>query len=82
PYSRSSATDSIVQDRNKKFCEQYQLITQGYSNISDKIAAVKEQSPDLYKEVLNIGKTLPLFDTFEKIKNYLDINAVNKQPPL
>lgn len=73
PYSRTTQTDRIVLNRNKMFCEQYQFITKGYSNLLTKLTAVKEQSPELYKEILNIGKTLPLFDTFEKIKNYLNI---------
>jgi len=81
PYSRTALTDSTVQQRNKMFCEQYQLITKDYSNLSDKITAIKEQSPELYKEILNIGKTLPLFDTFKKIKNYLDLYIKNDQTP-
>jgi hypothetical protein len=79
PYSRTSATDSIVLKRNKMFCDQYQSITQAYSSLSDKLTAVKEQSPDLYKEVLNIGKTLPLFDKFSNILEYLKIN-INETP--
>jgi len=77
PYSRTSLTDSNVQMRNKMFCEQYQLITQGYSKLTDKLTAVKEQSPNLYKELLNIGKTLPLFDKFDNIINYLKANIKN-----
>jgi len=77
PYTRTALTDSTVQQRNKMFCDQYQLITKDYSNLSDKLTAIKEQSPELYKEVLNIGKSLPLFDTFEKIKNYLDLYIKN-----
>ncbi len=75
PYSRSPQTDMIVQRRNKTFCDQYNFITKSYSNIADKIMAVKEQSPELYKEILNIGKTLTLFDTYKKIKHYLENNS-------
>lgn len=82
PYTRTPLTESTVMRRNKKFCEQYQSITKGYSNLSDKIAAVKGQSPELYTEVLNIGKTLPLFGPYEKIKNYLNTNIQNNKTPL
>ncbi len=74
PYSRSASTDAIVLKRNKMFCEQYQAITKGYASFTDKLKAVKEQSPSLYKEIMNIGKTLPLFDTFDKITKYLNQN--------
>lgn len=82
PYSRSPATDSVVQKRNKLFCDTYQSITGGFSNLSDKLTAVKEQSPELYKEIMNFGKSLPLFDSFKHIKNYLDISSNNDQTPL
>ncbi len=75
PYSRSPQTDMLVQKRNKTFCDQYNFITKSYSNVADKIMAVKEQSPELYKEILNIGKTLTLFDTYTKIKHYLENNS-------
>ncbi|PYG87217.1 uncharacterized protein DUF4474 [Ruminiclostridium sufflavum DSM 19573] len=75
PYSRTPQTDEIVLKRNKMFCDQYNLITSSYSNIADKIIAVKEQSPELYKEILNIGKTLSIFDTYAKIKHYLENNS-------
>lgn len=77
PYSRTPGTDKIVLNRNKKFCEAYQALTGGYSNLSDKLTAVKEQSPELYKEVFNLGKSLPIFETFMKIKDYLNINVNN-----
>ncbi len=75
PYSRSAATDMSVQARNKLFCDTYQLITKDYASLSDKLTAVKEQSPELYKEILNIGKSSPLFKAFDSIKNYLSKNA-------
>lgn len=75
PYSRTPQTDMIVLRRNKMFCDQYNLITKSYSNIAEKILAVKEQSPELYKEILNLGKTLSVYETFNKIKYYLENNS-------
>ncbi len=77
PYSRSPQTDAIVLRRNKTFCDQYNLITNSYSNIADKIMAVKGQSPELYKEILNLGKSLSLYETYNKITNYLGSSSVS-----
>lgn len=78
PHTRTALTDSIAQKRNKMFCDSYTTITGTYSNLKDKLTAVKEQSPELYTEAFKIGKTMPLFDTFEQISSYLNIK--NKTP--
>lgn len=77
PYTRTSEGDSKVLQRNKMFCDKYQSITNGYDNLEDKINAIKEQSPELYKEVLKIGKPFALFDLFKKIKDYLNFDNEN-----
>jgi hypothetical protein len=72
PFSRTIARERIMQKRNKMYCDLYQGITSDYSNMAEKINAVKGQSPDLYKEVFNIGKTKPLYNTYKTITYYMN----------
>lgn len=72
PFSRTIARERIMQKRNKMYCDLYQGITNDYSNTAEKINAVKTQSPELYKEIFNIGKTLPLYNTYKTITYYLN----------
>lgn len=65
PTTRNKETDRIIQRKNKYLCDIYQNITKGYSNMPDKLKAVQEKAPDLYKEILNIGKPKKLFKMYE-----------------
>jgi hypothetical protein len=72
PITRNSKTDEIIQIKNKLLCDKYKDITKSYDNLPDKIKAIQEQAPEMYKEVMKIGKTKKLFGKYTKIKNYLD----------
>jgi len=71
PYTRYNGTDWIVQRKNKLLCDKYQDITGPYDNFLDKMKAVQQKDPELYKTIINVGKTKNLFADFEKIKKYL-----------
>lgn len=71
PITRTTKTDWIIQKKNKLLCDKYEEITSEYDNFPDKIKAIREQSPEMYMEVLKIGKTKQLFGMYEKIANYL-----------
>ncbi len=66
PFTRTELTDSIIQWKNKKMCEQYQRITAGYTNIYDKIEAIRNESPEIYRLIMNFGKTKKLLDRYIK----------------
>lgn len=72
PITRIQETDWIIQRKNQILCERYQEIAASYHTFPDKVRAIQEQSPDLYKLVLNMGRTRLLFDSFDKIKDYID----------
>ena len=72
PISRTSETDLIMQKKNKLLCDNYQYITGPYDNFPDKIRAIQERAPEIYKEIINIGKTKHLFESYENIKIYLN----------
>lgn len=71
PLTRRPKTDFIIQRKNKLLCDRYQDITRGYDNLPDKINAIKEQAPEMYEQIINLGKTRQLFDKYKKIKEYL-----------
>lgn len=72
PISRIAEIDLIIQKKNKLLCDSYKDITGPYDNFPDKIKALEEGSPEIYKEIINIGKTSLLFESYGKIKNYLN----------
>lgn len=71
PITRRPETDFIIQRKNELLCDKYQDITSGYDNFPDKINAIKKQAPEMYEQIINIGKTTQLFDKYKKIKEYL-----------
>ena len=77
PYTRSAATDRLMLAQLKRNCEVYQTLTKGYTNLKDKVNAVKEGSPDIYTELFKIGKTAAVFSVFDKIKGFLNVEADN-----
>jgi hypothetical protein len=72
PTTRTRDTDMIIQRKNRMLCKMYQDITKPYDNFPDKMNALREQSPDLYKEVLKMGKNIQLFNVFGKIKDHIN----------
>jgi hypothetical protein len=71
PYTRTKKTDAIIQEKNKLLCDMYQEVTKPYKTFPDKVKAIKENSPELYRELLRVGRSINISDTFEKIRYYL-----------
>lgn len=67
PITRTDATDRIIQRKNQLLCEKYQDITQTLDSFQDKVTAIEEQAPELYKKMLQIGKAKPLFEIYETV---------------
>jgi len=62
PNSRTTETDWIIQKANKLSCDKYIYITKPYDNLPDKINAIHEQAPDIYGEIMNIGRGKQIFN--------------------
>lgn len=67
PITRRPETDKIIQEKNKFLCEQYQALTAPYSTIPEKIIALEEVSPAMYNNVMKIGKTKKMYETYTSI---------------
>lgn len=72
PFTRTEDTDWIIQRKNKLLCKKYQEITGPYDNFIDKINAIQQKAPELYKVIMNVGKTKKLFRKYERIRKYLN----------
>jgi Domain of unknown function (DUF4474) len=72
PYTRTKATDWIIQYKNRKICEMYQDITKDCEDMPCKIEAIKNKAPNIYKMIFNVGKNKKLFEKYKKIEDFLD----------
>ena len=71
PITRIAEADWLIQRKNELLCDKYQEITGPYDNFIDKMNAIREQAPEIYAAILNIGKTKQVFEIYGKIKDYL-----------
>jgi hypothetical protein len=71
PNTRTPDTDRIIQEKNKILCDMYQSVTSVSDIFPVKIKALKEQKPELYQKVINMGRPKQLYKVYELIKNYL-----------
>jgi hypothetical protein len=68
PITRKAETDEIIQMKNELLCDKYKEITGPYNNVPDKIKAIKEKEPEIYENIINIGKARKLFKAYGEIK--------------
>lgn len=54
PVTRTDKSDEIIQKKNKLLCDSYNDITKVYDRIADKMAIIKNKSPEIYEEI--VGK--------------------------
>jgi hypothetical protein len=65
PATRTRITDKIAQSRNKAFCDLYQELTRGATDMNEKFKLLYEKNPALYKQALKLGKSKTLFTGLE-----------------
>lgn len=76
PSSRTKKLEQNVQRKNKYYCDEYMDITRPYDNITDKLNAVRTQAPEIYKKVLDFGKSKNLFNVIKTLN--LDVSPDEK----
>lgn len=77
PISRVKISDNIIQSKNKLLCDKYEELTADYKTFPEKIYALQERSPELYSTALRLGKPVLLFESFDKIKEYIQSEYPN-----
>ena len=71
PFSRTPLTTYIMQRNNESFCRAYQYLTHEYYDTLDKLEIVRNESPNMYRHILHMGKPMQVFEGFSKIKSFL-----------
>jgi hypothetical protein len=77
PLTRTSFTEFIMQKNNENLCRMYAHMTADYTDTLDKIEIIRQNSPDMYNQILNIGKSKGVFESFKKIKGFLSNKEIN-----
>lgn len=72
PLTRTEMTDAIIQRKNRLLCDLYNEVTRGCITLEDKMKAVREQAPELYKHIMGLGRPMELYGSYEKIQRYLN----------
>lgn len=72
PYTRTKITDELTQSKNKELCNMYYELTKDYESTPDKIKVIREKSPEMYQEILHMGRNNNLFSIFNEIRDYLN----------
>lgn len=72
PFTRNPITVHLMQRNNRSFCDAYNYLTQGYVNTIDKLSFVKSKSPNMYNQILSMGKPYQVFEAYDNIKNFLE----------
>lgn len=79
PLTRNAFTVTIMQHNNRSFCEAYQYLTQSYSSTLDKLSAVKQQSPQMYSQIMNVGKPHQVYESYNRIKGFLNKQELKQE---
>lgn len=72
PFTRNSITVHLMQRNNKSFCDSYNYLTDAYVGTLDKLQFVKHVSPNMYNQILNVGKPHQVFQAYDSIKDYIN----------
>lgn len=86
PFTRTAATDWIIQRKNELLCKKYQEITGEQLTFPEKLKAIEEQAPDIYQKVMKLGKNQLLFDKYQEItgvsQDFQDKVRINEEQSL
>jgi len=72
PISRTSFTEFIMQRNNESLCNAYKSLTEEYSDTLDKLVIVRNETPQMYSQIIHFGKPKAVYESFDTMKNYLD----------
>lgn len=77
PYSKQSDNrfgpmEWLAQQKNQQFCEAYRFITRGYDTTLEKLLFIKDTAPDLYEQVLSIGKTKQVYAAYDILRKFIN----------
>lgn len=72
PYTNIKLLNYTMQRKNEYLCNVYNDITKQYKTYDEKIDAIKEQSPLLYRQIMNIGRWKCIINLYNVYKSNKD----------
>ena len=72
PMTRMAVTDQIIQIKNRLICHIYNEITGPYSTFPEKIRAIQDMNPWLFKEMIKVGKTKQIVTFYNIYDDHLE----------
>lgn len=72
PITRTAFTDFIMLRNNESYCNAYNNLTADYTDTIDKLEVVRREAPDMYGNILSIGKPKAVYEAYDSIRNHLD----------
>ncbi|HWT27009.1 MAG TPA: DUF4474 domain-containing protein [Mobilitalea sp.] len=70
PATRTWLTDHFILKNDKSYCKAYNYLTEAYTNTLDKIDFIRVESPNMYNQIMHIGKPKAVYDSYKKIREY------------
>ena len=79
PFSRTAFTDYIMEKNNQSFCNTYQNMTEESNDTLDKLDIIRKRAPKMYHQILNIGKSPQIFESFHNITDFINKSDENRE---
>jgi len=67
PLTRMPLTDWLIQRKNEFLCDTYKELTEPYDSFNDKVKAIEEDAPQLYDQIIRMGKAQHSLEISEAI---------------
>jgi len=71
PDNRFGSMEWLAQQKNQQFCEAFLFITRHYDTSLEKLLYVKDTAPDLYRQVISMGKTEQIYAAYEVLQKFI-----------
>jgi len=71
PFSRTPLTVYLIQSNNEAFCNAYDYLTEGYTDTLDKLDYIRTESPNMYRQIIHMGKPKQVYSGFESLEDFL-----------
>jgi hypothetical protein len=71
PLTKTSITTYLVQKHNRRLCASYQFLTLYDKHAYDKFYNIRSSNPDIYAELLQMGRKIALYESYDTLKKYL-----------
>lgn len=72
PSTRTKLTDYIMLKNDEAYCNAYNYLTEEYTDTLDKLEIVRQESPNMYNLIMNLGKPKAVYAAYEYLKGYIN----------